>query len=88
MKLTLSTFLRVAPVLGDMLYDAAFIVDSGLAFRTTSKGANCVSSLRIPQNLTNKLHQCSQLQVKLGSLVSVPGSTTFISEQNDTALGY
>lgn len=88
MKFTFSTFLMVAPVLGDVLYDAAFIVDSGLAVRTTSKSAHCVSSLQMHHNPTNNLHQCSKLQVKLGSLISFPGSTTFISEQNDTALGY
>lgn len=72
MRFTLSTFLLAAPVLGNVLFDTAFMVDSGLAFRTTSKSA----------------HRCTQLQIKLGSLISFPGSTTIIREQNDTALGY
>lgn len=88
MKFTLSTFLLATPVLGNVLYDTAFMVDSGLAFRTTSKSAHCVSSLQMHQSSINRSHQCTQLQIKLGSLISFPGSTTFIREQNDTALGY
>ena len=40
------------------------------------------------QKFTNQINQCSELQSKLGSQVSFPGSATFIREQNDTAVGY
>ena len=40
------------------------------------------------QDFTKQFNQCSELQSKLGTQVSFPGSATFIREQNDTAVGY
>ena len=88
MQLTLPTLLLAASVLGNVFYDAPLIGEPGLVTRTISKGAHCVSTFRIHQDLTNPPHQCSEMQTKLGSQVSFPGSATFIREQNDTALGY
>lgn len=42
----------------------------------------------VMHEFTNQFNQCSELQSKLGSQVSFPGSATFIREQNDTAVGY
>lgn len=88
MQLTLPILLLAAPVLGNVFYDAPFIEEPGLVTRTISNGPHCVSTFQTHQDSTNPPHQCSELQAKLGSQVSFPGSATFIREQNDTALGY
>ena len=64
----------------DVLYDNPFFEDSTLVRLLREISSNHHIS-------TNKLGKCSDLQAKLGSEVFFPGSATFISEQNDTALG-
>lgn len=47
-----------------------------------------MSAILIHDDSTNESHPCSELQAKLGCQISFPGPATFISEQNDTVLGY
>lgn len=87
-QLTLPNIVLATPVLGNVFYEAPFIEEPGLVTGTISNGPHCVSTFQTHQVSTNPRHQCSELQAKLGSQVSFPGSATFIREQNDTALGY